>query len=211
MNKYVFLIFFMSGCSTVPPQALQKLDRTVGQAIIVHPVKKDSIQAQLSAWQRRPQGWDRVYQVSAVIGRNSLAAPGEKKEGDGKTPSGVYPLGPAFGYGPSVDTGLAYRQASTQDFWVDDPRSMQYNQWVHGTPTANSFERMKRADDLYRYGVVIGYNTQSPIPGAGSAIFMHIWRNYNKPTAGCVALNQRHLRRILRWLNQEAKPVMILE
>ncbi len=54
----------------------------------------------------------------------------EKKEGDGKTPSGIYPLGPAFGYASSMDTGLAYRQATDNDFWVDDVRSLQYNQWV---------------------------------------------------------------------------------
>ncbi len=90
-------------------------------------------------------------------------------------------------------------------------RSMQYNQWVRGTPAAGSFERLKRPDDLYQYGIVIGYNMHPVIPGAGSAIFMHVWRRYDSPTAGCVALNQRNLRKILRWLDRQYQPVIILE
>jgi L,D-peptidoglycan transpeptidase YkuD (ErfK/YbiS/YcfS/YnhG family) len=199
----------MSGCAMITPKSLQGLEGS--QAIVVHPVTKNSNQAQLSAWQKQGNDWHRLYFVSAVIGRNGLAAAGEKKEGDGKTPSGTYPLGPAFGYASSINTGLLYRQATDRDFWVDDVRSMQYNQWVSGTPAASSFERMKRADDLYQYGVVIGYNTHPVIPGAGSAIFMHVWRRYNSPTSGCVALNQRYLRKILRWLEQQYQPVIILE
>ena len=146
-----------------------------------------------------------------MIGRNGLAPAGEKKEGDGRTPSGTYPLGPAFGYASSINTGLFYRQATDIDFWVDDIHSMQYNLWVRGTPAANSFERMKRHDDLYQYGVVIGYNMHPVVPGAGSAIFMHVWRRYNSPTSGCVALNQRYLRKILRWLDRQYQPVIIME
>lgn len=197
------------GCSTITPQALQGLDGS--QAIFVHPVKKNSNQAQLGAWQKQGNIWHRVFFVSAVIGRNGLAPAGEKKEGDGKTPSGIYPLGPAFGYASLMDTGLLYHQAQDNDFWVDDVKSLQYNQWIRGTPVAHSFERMKRADNLYQYGIVIGYNRHPVIRGAGSAIFMHVWRRYNSPTAGCVALNQRYLRKILRWLDRQYQPVIILE
>jgi len=206
-----FSLLALAGCSTIPPKTLQGLDGSITQAIVVHPVNKNSDQAQLGAWQRQGNSWHRLYFVSAVIGRNGLAAFGEKKEGDGKTPSGVYPLGPAFGYAASINTGLPYRQAGDNDFWVDDVRSMQYNQWVNGTPVASSFEHMKRRDDLYRYGIVIGYNMRPVIPGGGSAIFMHVWRKYNSPTSGCVALDQRYLRKILRWLDQQYQPVIILE
>ncbi len=197
------------GCSTITPQALQSLDAS--QAIIVHPIKKNSNQAHLSAWQKQGGNWHRVYFVSAVIGRNGLALPGEKKEGDGQTPSGTYPLGPAFGYAAYIATGLVYRQAGDLDFWVDDIKSLQYNQWVHGKPAASTFEHMKRLDNLYQYGIVIGYNKDPVVPGAGSAIFMHVWRRYDSPTSGCVALNQRNLRRILHWLNKANQPVIILE
>jgi len=199
------------GCSTVTPKTLQGLDDSISQAIVVHPVKKNSNQANLSVWQRQGNGWYRLLFTSAVIGRNGLAAAGQKKEGDGKTPSGIYPLGPTFGYAPWIDTGLLYRQATDIDFWVDDARSMQYNQWVKGTPAANSFEKMKRMDNLYQYGIVIGYNVHPIVRGAGSAIFMHVWRKVNSPTSGCVAMNQRCLRKILHWLKAKDQPVIILE
>jgi len=199
------------GCSTITPQILQSLDGSINQAILVHPTKHHPSQAQLSVWQKQDNSWHCLYLVSAVIGRNGLAIADAKKEGDGKTPSGTYPLGPAFGYAPSIATGLQYREAGDLDFWVDDIHSMQYNQWVHGTPLAKSFEQMKRSDDLYQYGIVIGYNMHPVIPGAGSAIFMHVWRRYNSPTAGCVALNQRYLRKILHCLNRQDQPVIILE
>jgi L,D-peptidoglycan transpeptidase YkuD (ErfK/YbiS/YcfS/YnhG family) len=205
------ILLAASGCSTIAPKSLQELDGAVTQAIVVHPVQKDSDQAQLSAWQKQGNSWHRLFFVSAVIGRNGLALAGEKKEGDGKTPSGIYALGPAFGYASSINTGLQYHQAGEIDFWVDDMRSIQYNQWIHGAPAAHSFERMKRRDGLYQYGVVIDYNMHPIIPGAGSAIFMHVWRRYNSPTSGCVALNQRNLRKILRWLDQDYQPVIILE
>lgn len=216
MIQYSKIILYLSllalsGCSTVTPHALQGLDGSISQAIVVHPVNQNSHQVQLSAWQKRGHAWHRLYLVSAVIGRNGLAPAGGKKEGDGKTPSGIYPLGPAFGYAASINTGLPYMQAADNDFWVDDVRSMQYNQWVSGSPAADSFERMKRTDNLYQYGVVIRYNMQPVIPGAGSAIFMHVWRRYDSPTSGCVALSQRYLRKILRWLNGQYQPVIILE
>jgi L,D-peptidoglycan transpeptidase YkuD (ErfK/YbiS/YcfS/YnhG family) len=210
--SFLFLILLtLSGCSTIVPKSLQGLDAFSSQAIVVHPVKKNSMQAQVSAWQRSGNSWHRCYFVSAVIGRNGLASAGEKKEGDGKSPSGIFPLGPAFGYASLGETALLYRQATENDFWVDDVHSLQYNQWVSGTPAAHSYERMKRSDDLYQYGAVIGYNTHPVVPGAGSAIFMHIWRGYNKPTAGCVAVNKRNLRKILRWLDKDDQPVIILE
>jgi L,D-peptidoglycan transpeptidase YkuD (ErfK/YbiS/YcfS/YnhG family) len=222
VNKIVLCLSLLAifGCSTMTPQVLQRLDAPIRQAILVHPVMKDSIEAQLSAWQKdvsKPKqvtgnvSWHRIFYGSAVIGRNGLAAAGEKKEGDGKTPSGIYPLGPAFGYASSMKTGLLYRQAKDNDFWVDDVKSLQYNQWVSGSPTANSFEQMKRRDNLYQSGIVIGYNMHPVIPGAGSAIFVHVWRRYNGPTSGCVALNQRYLRKILRWLDRYNQPVIILE
>jgi len=216
MTRSFKIIFFlislaMQGCAVITSTSLLGLNPSIRQAILVSPAKKDSNQANLSAWQRQDLGWHRVYFVSAVIGRNGLAPAGEKKEGDGATPSGIYPLGLAFGDAGSIKTGLPYRQATDIDFWVDDPQSMQYNTWVRGTPAARSFERLKRLDNLYQYGIVIRYNMQPVIPGAGSAIFMHVWRRYNSPTSGCVALNQRNLRKILRWLDQQYKPVIILE
>ncbi len=209
--RLLVLCMAIGGCATIPPSALRTLDPSHQQAIVVETYPKYPTRANVSLWQHSNGHWQRTYAVPAVVGRNGLAQPGAKKEGDGKTPSGIYNLGPAFGYLPSIKTGLLYRQATADDFWVDDPTSAQYNQWVKGTPQANSFEILRRQDHLYKLALVIDYNSNPVVSGAGSAIFMHIWRRHDHPTAGCVALSERHLRRILRHLNKIDDPVIILE
>jgi len=215
IQRFSFILILttliLSGCSTVDSKTFYSLDGSVAQVIVVHPIPHNPSQAELSLWQKQSSGWHRLLRISALIGRNGLAPFGTKKEGDGKTPSGRFPLETAFGYAPAIETRLEYRQAGNLDFWVDDPRSVQYNQWVNGMPVAASFERMKRCDNLYQYGIIIGYNDHPIIPGAGSAIFMHVWRRYDHPTAGCVAVSQRYLRKILRWLDKQYRPVIILE
>ncbi|OGX39807.1 MAG: hypothetical protein A3G91_02220 [Omnitrophica WOR_2 bacterium RIFCSPLOWO2_12_FULL_50_9] len=147
--------------------------------------------------------------MQAVIGKNGLAPEGEKREGDGRTPSGVFALRRAFGYDETVETGLIYRRVTERDFWIDDPASAQYNQWVAGDVPAVSHEALRRGDDLYKYAVVIEYNTDPVVPGLGSAIFMHVWRGAGQPTAGCVAMAEADLLRFLRWLDIRRNPVII--
>lgn len=201
----LWLVVILSGCSTVP-LSIQHLDLTHTQAVLV---KANGIHANLSLWEKH-NVWIKTYAARAVIGRNGLAKIDEKREGDGKTPQGVFDLTRAFGYDATLTTGLNYRQVSSKDLWVDDVDSSDYNQWVQ-TTTATSYEKLRRDDHLYRMAAVIEYNTDTIVKGNGSAIFLHIWRKYYKPTAGCVALSERNLKRILSKLNVERKPVIILE
>ena len=69
---------------------------------------------------------------------------------------------------------------------------------------------MRRADDLYKYGIVIEYNTRPVVPGAGSAIFFHIWRDRATPTSGCIATAELGIVRILRWLDPAEKPATVI-
>lgn len=213
------LAFVLSSCAGLsgPAQPLSTGILTADparakQIIEVTPVN-NTFKARLSAWSYDQGFWHKIFGPwPVVIGRNGFAMPNNKKEGDGKTPSGIYPVSLAFGKDPVLKTGLAYRQATVHDVWVDDPASAQYNQWVSGKPQASSFETMRRPDGIYDIGAVIEYNTSPVIPGKGSAIFMHIWREHGqKPTAGCVALNSRNLRHLLAWLNAGKLPVIILD
>jgi L,D-peptidoglycan transpeptidase YkuD (ErfK/YbiS/YcfS/YnhG family) len=218
VRSAVFALFllFLAGCATlntaknIPPhRSLDQVPATSQQAIVVDPLH--SSYARFTAWERTDAGWKQKFSsMRAMVGRNGIAVPDEKREGDGQTPSGVYPIGIAFGYASSFPTGLQYRQATVNDFWVDDMTSPQYNQWVAGKPDATSFELMRRKDDLYKYGAVIEYNTNPIVPGHGSAIFIHIWRAPGKPTSGCVALSPRSLQKLLGWLDARRDPVIIL-
>jgi len=200
-----------SSCATLPP-ALRGLDPTTRQAVVVTSRGANFFEASLSAWERAGRGWRRILGPwPAVVGRSGFALRGEKREGDGRTPSGIFAIGTAFGRDAARPTGLSYRQATPEDFWVDDVSSAQYNQWVRGRPLASSFETMLREDGLYDLGTVIEYNTNPVVPGLGSAIFVHIWRDGGKkPTAGCVALSRPRLAKLLSWLDAEKIPVVVL-
>ena len=73
------------------------------------------------------------------------------------------------------------------DGWVDDPADPNYNRLVK-LPYAASHETMWMAEPLYDLVVVIGYNTDPPVPGRGSATFLHIAGPEFAPTAGCIAV-----------------------
>lgn len=162
--------------------------------------------------EKREGIWRQVFDpMKAVIGKNGFAPPGEKREGDGRTPTGTFRLNLAFGYASQAGTRMPYRQANSDDLWVDDPQSPDYNRWVKQSETqAASYEKMKRDDDQYKYGVVIEYNTGPVIPGYGSAIFLHVWKAHGSPTAGCVAVSEEDIVIILGWLDPAAHPVIFI-
>jgi len=166
----------------------------------------------LQAFEKREGTWRQAFDpMKAVVGRSGIARQGEKREGDGRTPSGLFRLGPAFGYAPQIRTKMPYRQAKPDDLWVDDPQAPDYNRWVKQSETqAASYEKMKRDDDQYKYGIVIDYNTEPVIPGNGSAIFLHVWKNPESPTAGCVAVSEENIVRLLDWLDPAAHPVIVI-
>ena len=146
----------------------------------------------------------------ATIGEKGFASMDKKREGDGKSPTGIFPLGTAFGYAHSVPTKMPYRQTTGNDYWVDDVHSDDYNKWINGRSGTTSVEKMKREDDLYKYGVVIEYNVNPIVRGKGSAIFLHVWRGEGIPTLGCVAMAEDNILRLLGWLDPGKRPLIVM-
>lgn len=194
------------------PAFLKKRIGHSSQVILVRSMKPPTASVQVIALEKKNDCWQGPFlPMEGMIGRKGFAPPGEKREGDGRTPSGIFPLGTVFGYEPSFPTMMPYRQVTTDDLWVDDIHAADYNRLVkRGSTRASSFEVMKRDDDLYKYGIVVEYNTDPVIKGYGSAIFFHLWRGKGTPTEGCIALSEEDLMRILRWLNPEAKPLAVM-
>jgi len=118
-----------------------------------------------------------------------------KREGDGATPIGRWPLRRVL-YRPdrlaAPATRLPCAAVDPRDGWCDDPEHPAYNRPVK-LPFAASHEVLWRDDGLYDVVVVLGHNDDPPVPGAGSAIFLHVARPDHAPTAGCVALARDHL------------------
>jgi len=182
------------------------------QLLVVIAGAKGTPRARLYLLERGGRGWElKGGPLPAMVGRNGFAAPGAKREGDGRTPSGLYPLESAFGYAPSSDGALPYRQCTADDLWVDDPESADYNRWVKkGETTAASFERMLLPDQRYRHGIVVGYNRRPVVKGAGSAIFVHAWAGEGRGTAGCVSLDEAQLVRVIGWLHPSRRPMILM-
>ena len=143
--------------------------------------------------------------TTAAVGRAGVKA--GKHEGDGATPAGSYPLVSVL-YRPDRLTApashLPIRPIVPNDGWVDDPADANYNRLV-SLPYPASAEQMCREDDFYDALVVIGYNLDPVIPGAGSAIFLHIAAPDFAPTAGCVAIKREVLLGLLPRLGPGSK------
>jgi L,D-peptidoglycan transpeptidase YkuD (ErfK/YbiS/YcfS/YnhG family) len=114
----------------------------------------------------------------------------DKREGDGASPAGTFPLVSAF-YRPDrlppPQTGLPLTALAPDQGWVDDPTDPNYNRLVT-LPYLAGHEDLWRADGLYDVIVVIGYNTGPVVPSAGSAIFLHVAAPDFAPTEGCIAI-----------------------
>ncbi len=128
-----------------------------------------------------------------------------KREGDGASPAGEFPLRKLYfrpDRAPIPRTGLPIEAITPDLGWCDDPRSGSYNRPVI-LPFAGSHERMWRGDRLYDLVIVIGCNDSPPRKGAGSAIFLHLARDGFAPTEGCVALRRDDMIRLLPRLGRE--------
>jgi L,D-peptidoglycan transpeptidase YkuD (ErfK/YbiS/YcfS/YnhG family) len=182
------------------------------QLLVVIAEGEGTTRATLYALERGINGWQPAGgPVSAMIGRSGFAQPGKKREGDGHTPAGLFPLEFVFGYAPETAGKMPYRQATESDIWVDDAQSPDYNTWrKKGETAATSFEEMKLPDPRYRHGVVIGYNRNPVIKGNGSAIFLHVWREDGQSTSGCVAIDEQELVRIIGWLDPAKRPMILM-
>ena len=142
---------------------------------------------------------DHVF--SCVLGRNGISA--LKREGDGATPTGKYPIRRVFYREDRVATpltALPTTPIAKDDGWCDAPEDPNYNRLVK-LPYPASAENMWRDDALYDIVVVIGHNDHPVTEGAGSAIFLHLAPPTNEFTAGCIALQLPDLLAVLRSVN----------
>ena len=138
--------------------------------------------------------------LRVALGKNGVIAQASKREGDGTTPVGRWPVRRVLyraDRGAAPETALPVRAVREEDGWCDAPGDPAYNRPVR-LPYPGSAENLVRDDGLYDIIVILGHNDDPPVPGAGSAIFLHCARPDYGPTLGCVALAQADLRRVLK-------------
>lgn len=137
-----------------------------------------------------------------TLGRGGCRPAADKREGDGATPIGRWPL--RWGYWRPdrlvrPNTRLPFTPLHPQQGWCDDPASPAYNRPV-SLPFGASHEKLWRDDAVYDVIVVLGHNDAPPQSGMGSAIFLHVARPDFAPTEGCVAMALPDLLHLLAQL-----------
>jgi L,D-peptidoglycan transpeptidase YkuD (ErfK/YbiS/YcfS/YnhG family) len=138
--------------------------------------------------------------LRCAIGKTGVIAASDKREGDNRSPLGAWTMREVW-YRPDVYpeapvTALPVRATRPEDGWCDAPGDPNYNRPVR-LPYAASAERMWRDDHVYDLVVILGHNDDPPVPGMGSAIFMHLAREGYLGTEGCVALERDDLQAVL--------------
>ena len=200
------------------------------QLIIVTTKSWYDVKAHVQFLERAQAGdtsWKEVgKQFSGVIGKRGfgwgigLHGTGEpgtptKKEGDQKSPAGVFKLYSVFGTASPGQVSFLrfpYEQVTPSTEAIDDPRSRYYNRIVDRAvikhPDWSSSESMLAVRSRYRFGVMIEHNW-SQIPGFGSCIFSHVMDRDQGGTAGCTAVSLTNLERLLHWLDADSNPLIV--
>jgi len=168
------------------------------------------------------QDWQKKLEFDVSVGRNGLAwglglfpetnQENAKKEGDGKSPVGIFELDYVFGYEkPDFSLKIPFVKMDSNWLCVDDMNSELYNKIFKQNTEENdwnSFEKMRREDNQYLWGIVVKHNQNQEI-GAGSCIFLHIWKEEQYPTSGCTAMTKENLLQIIQKLDENKNPLLI--
>lgn len=145
----------------------------------------------ISFWGARYRG----RRLPCAVGRGGIGI--KTGEGDGITPVGTFRIVEVFCRADRGQSLPGARQIAPSWVWSDDPGDPDYNRLCPTPKAGLRHERMRRGDGLYDLVASLDFNLDDPVPGAGSAIFLHVWRAPRTPTAGCVAFSLPELRWIL--------------
>lgn len=131
-------------------------------------------------------------EARCALGKGGVIDAALKREGDGASPIGVWPLRRVLyrpDRGPVPETALPAQPIAPDDGWCDAPDDLAYNRPVKH-PYPASAERLWRDDHAYDLIVILGHNDDPVVPGAGSAIFWHLAQPDWRGTEGCVAVSR---------------------
>lgn len=165
------------------------------------------------AFTRTARGFERAFACEGYLGRGGVCAARDKREGDGRTPDGVYGIGEAFGILDAPEGAEGYTKLTDDDCWDSDPESDTYNTHVKASDKSGEwlargqYERLSAYPGAYDYAAMINYNVP-PVPGRGSAIFLHCGSPGGNGSAGCVCIPTEYMKKALRFLNGKARVVI---
>lgn len=239
----LLLIFSLFACqsstetSVDTPQEVEVIavmdqeDEPPIQLLVITTSAWDAFQGTLRRYEGQAGDWQAAgTPIPIVVGKNGLGWSVHetalqtfggpiKKEGDLKSPAGVFKLGTAFGYAANPEASWVnypYWPVTSKTMCIEDVASAYYNQIIDEGEVAadwSSTDHMRRKDDLYQWGVFVEHNFPEQKPKAGSCIFLHIWntKGGRSPggTAGCTAMDKTQIVEVLRWLDEEKSQMMV--
>ena len=195
------------------------------QLIIVLAEKPSDTKGFLMKYEFLNNQWEKVDQtIDVTLGKSGItkgrgieinheASGLYKVEGDGKSPSGCFTIGDAFGFAPiSNANGLKLNYYPIDSFTrcIEDDQSKYYNQIVQLDAVDKDWEfadKMRNVS-LYEWGFFVNHNTHA-MEHAGSCIFFHIWPGPGKYTLGCTAMSKENILDLLHWIDPNSNPLVI--
>ena len=224
------LVFIVANLSAVTENNPSPIPDSCQQILLVVTPTYEATQGYLYKFQRdkNSTAWKKDGQpIALVAGRSGLgwgeglhaSIPADrplKREGDGRSPAGVFALSSAFGFAAPEemrDLHFPYLQITEGLECVDDGASQHYNVLVDrqklGASDWYSSEKMFAIKHDYRLGVFVEHNTRPRHAGYGSCIFLHIWGAPTESTSGCTAMAAGEMEAIIKWLRNDADPVLV--
>lgn len=196
-----------SGINISALQAAQDTD----QVITVVGSGMDSSRVQVAYFKKGADGvWNEEFFVPGYCGHNGMAD--DKREGDRRTPTGMYSFTSAFGIRENPGSVLPYKLLDSYDYWVDDSSSRYYNQMVSTKDTKkdwNSAEHLIGVSPQYNYSIALDYNTKERTPGKGSAIFIHGYHTWKTWTEGCIAIPEENMKTLIQNVDSDTRIVIV--
>jgi L,D-peptidoglycan transpeptidase YkuD (ErfK/YbiS/YcfS/YnhG family) len=201
------------------------------QVIVVTARNARTSFAKFRAYEKRADGtWRTVIDATpARLGYSGSVKAAARRQGTGKTPIGTFPIVTTFGRLADPGTQMPYVRFDRNDAWTYNPRSPStYNLFQTANRSWRSFgsyvEWLWRYGSQYNYVAVLDYNlpkgavrtgadgirrAENPAnTSKGGGIFLHVTNG--KPTAGCIAIPQAQMAKVMRWINPAKQPLVIV-
>ena len=202
------------GIDVASPDWVGKLDAAEGaeQMLIVAAFSEDATDAWISLHQKQSDGsWHMIMTSPGFIGKNGL---GKTREGDAKTPTGVFHFNRAFGIADDPGCAIPYVKVDNDSYWSGDPREgYHYNELVNIKELpgldleSGDSEHIVDYPYHYQYCLNISYNEEGT-PGLGSAIFLHCLAPAKPFTGGCVSIPEDRMRFVMQTVNSDTVVVI---
>jgi L,D-peptidoglycan transpeptidase YkuD (ErfK/YbiS/YcfS/YnhG family) len=224
MKKLIVLLFIVVSAASAQLGDSRQLIVSIGP-------KWSDRQGTMIMLEKTDKGWDVFHPSWRVMYGDSGMAWGLgihpkpvtgtlfKREGDKRSPAGIFELGEFCGYDSTAPSGvrLPYFRSTSTTRWVDDPESPYYNTRIDekkvpaklkGKIQWRTAEHMKFNGIDYKYVIFVKHNPDH-IPGKGSAIFLHLNSPQRTPTTGCTAMDEENMLVLLRWLDPAKHPLFV--